>query len=79
MKTLLHTADGKQYSHDYYDIFCHARVDMREHLELWVEQIRDFKRHNQRPSLEYICMVAELLTAYNELTDFCLFIKTKHL
>lgn len=79
MKTLFYTADGKPFSHDYYDIFVHARVVMRETLESFVDNIRIFKTRNESLSLEYICMVAELLTAYNELLDYSFFIKTKHL
>lgn len=79
MITRLYTADGKPYSRDYYDIFVHARVDMRETLEAIVDNIRIFKTRNESISLEYICMVAELLTAYNELLDFSFFVKTKHL
>ena len=79
MKTLLHTADGKEYSRDYMDIFSSSRVHVRDILEEWINNIHLLKGEKKQCSLMFICIVAEYLTAYNELSSLDFFIKTRHL
>lgn len=78
MKTRLYTADGKQYSEDYMmNVFASARVELREEIQREVGWIRDWIADNVHPSLRMLVMIANDITAYNEMSYCRSFFKTK--
>lgn len=65
------------YSKSYLDIFSSARNALNEELENDYNFISMCMKNGKSPSWLYLSMVAEELTAYNELSDCCFFIKMK--
>ena len=78
MKTLLHTADGKQYSNDYISIFASARNLLDDQIMSAVEFLRHSKEIKHECTLAYLVVIANYITAYNELSQLSFFVHTKH-
>ena len=77
MKTLLHTADGKQYSYAYISVFSVARALLREEIRRDIDDVRGFMTDGFHPSLYLLVTIANEITAYNELSSLSFFLKTK--
>lgn len=78
MKTLLHTADGKQYSDDYMSVFAVTRNVLNDEIEEDVKSLRQYKKIGHKCSLAYLVIVAASITAYNELSQCDFFVGTKY-
>lgn len=78
MKTLLHTADGKQYSNSYMNIFASARNLLNNDIEEAVKYLLHCKKVGHECTLSYLIVVASFITAYNELSQLSFFLGTKH-
>lgn len=76
MKTLLHAADGKQFSYSYAIVFSIARSIIDRELIGEVAFIRDCIKNGHEVSLEYLVSIADLITTYNELSPLRVFYKT---
>lgn len=78
MKTLLHTADGKQYSNDYMTIFATARNLLNDEIGAAVKYLLDCKKVEHQCSLSYLVIIATFITSYNELSSLSYFVGTKY-
>lgn len=78
MKTLLHTADGKQFDERYAIVFFVARGVINQELVGDVAFIRDCIKYGHQVSLGYLVSVADLITTYNELSPLRVFYKTSN-
>lgn len=67
-----------KYTENYNIIFASCRV----HLDDQITEALEFIRHNiamgRHLTLGYLCLIAEFITAYNELSNLSFFAKTKH-
>lgn len=67
-----------KYTEDYNQIFSLCRVTLDDQI---IESL-EFIRHNiamgRHLSFGYLCLIAEFITAYNELSNLSFFAKTKH-
>lgn len=77
MKTFLHTPDGNQYSEDYMSVFSGARVALLEEIQREVGLVREWMEDNYHPTLKLLVMIANDITAYNEMSPIRFFYKTK--
>lgn len=77
MKTFLHTPDGNQYSEDYMSVFSSARVELLEEIQREVGWVREWMEDNYHPTLKLLVMIANNITAYNEMSTIIFFYKTK--
>lgn len=65
------------YTHEYMNIFIHARSQVREKLEEAYQHMTDAQLWQHYVGWDYISLVAELLTSYNELSPLHLFWRMK--
>lgn len=66
------------YSTNYNDIFNFCRPLLVRQVCIYLDTIQSCITNNRRVSLELICMVADLVTAYNELCHLGFFMKTEY-
>lgn len=67
-----------KYTEDYNLIFSLCRVTLDDQITEALEFIRHSKKIGHHLSLGYLCLIAEFITAYNELSNLSFFAKTKH-
>ena len=78
MKTLLHTADCKQYSNDYMTIFVPARNHLSNDIGEAVQFLLHCKKVGHECTLSYLAIIATYITSYNELSSLSFFVGTKY-
>ena len=64
-----------KYSLNYFDIFASQRSALDDKLTEFYRFISMGKNNGHTHSWEYLSLVADYLTAYNELSRLCIFIK----
>lgn len=67
-----------KYTKNYNLIFASCRVMLNNELTKSFEHVRTYTSRNYSFSRSYLCELANLLTAYNELTNLSFFAKSKH-
>lgn len=67
-----------KYTEDYNLIFALCRVTLDDQITEALEFIRHNIAMGRHLSLKYLCLIAEFITAYNELSNLSFFAKTKH-
>ena len=67
-----------KYTENYNLIFSLCRVTLDDQITESLEFIRHCKSMGSHLSLSYLCLIAEFITAYNELSNLSFFAKTKH-
>lgn len=67
-----------KYTEDYNQIFSLCRVTLDDQIIEALKFIRSCKKEKIYLSLRYLCLIAEYITAYNELSNLSFFAKTKH-
>lgn len=67
-----------KYTENYNLIFSLCRVTLDDQIIESLEFIRHCKAMGRHLSLRYLCLIAEYITAYNELSNLSFFVKTKY-
>lgn len=67
-----------KYTENYNLIFASCRVSLDDQITEALEFIRHNTAMGRHLTLGYLCLIAEFLTAYNELSNLSFFAKTKH-
>lgn len=67
-----------KYTQNYSLIFSSCRSLLDDQITESLDLVRLSMANNQQLTLEYLCVIAEYLTAYNELSNLSFFVKTIH-
>lgn len=67
-----------KYTEDYNRIFAGCRILLDSQITEALEFIRRNIAMGRHLTLGYLCLIAEFITAYNELNNLTFFAKTKH-